>query len=144
MNKWHDRFMNEAYLASTYSKDHSTKVGAVIVGRDRRIIDKAYNGFPRGINDNVEERHERPLKYIFTQHAERNAIDNCARDGVATRDAVLYTTLMPCHECARSIIQASIRMVVYCEHESERFKESSQYAREMFKEADVILLKIEL
>ncbi len=144
INKWHNRFMEEAFSVAEWSKDVNTKVGCVIVGKDRRILDKAYNGFPRGVDDSLVERYERPLKYIFTQHAERNAIDNCARDGVPMRDSVMYTTLFPCHECARSIIQAGIRMVVYSQEASERFTESSEYARIMFKEANVEILNVEI
>ena len=144
MNKWHNRFINQAYTVAEWSKDKNTKVGCVVVGEDRRILDASYNGFPRGVDDSIIERYERPTKYIFTQHAERNAIDNCARDGVAMRGATMYVTLMPCHECARSIIQAGIKMVVYSENESERFKESSENARIMFKEANVELIKIEI
>lgn len=138
--KWHNRFLELAKHVSTWSKDNSTKVGCVIVGRDKRVLDLAYNGFPRGISQS-EEREERPLKYSYTQHAERNAIDNCARDGVSTRDAVLYCTLMPCVDCAKSIIQAGIRMVVVSCSEHDRY--DFTLTKEMFKESNVDLIVIE-
>ena len=74
-----DRFMNLAYVAE-WSKDRSTKVGCVVIGPDREVRSMGYNGFPRGINDEIERRHARPDKY--TEHAERNAIYNAARVGV--------------------------------------------------------------
>lgn len=143
MNKAHITAIAVAYTVSKRSRDTSTKVGCVIM-RDEYPLTWAWNGFPRHINDSNMERYSRPLKYTFTEHAERNAINNCARGGVSTNGAILYTTLMPCHECARSIIQAGIRMVVYSESESDRFKESSDYARIMFNEANVELIKIDI
>ena len=141
MNTKHLTAMKVAYEVSNNSRDTSTKVGCVIM-RDEYPLTWSWNGFPRHIDDNIVERYNRPLKYTFTEHAERNAINNCARGGISTLNAILYTTLMPCHECARSIIQAGIRMVVYSDIESDRFKESSDYARIMFKEANVELIKI--
>lgn len=135
--------MKIAYQVADRSRDKNTKVGCVIM-RNEYPLTWSWNGFPRNIDDSVNERYERPLKYTFTEHAERNAINNCARGGISTEGVIMYTTLFPCHECARSIIQAGIRMVVYCEEPSERFIESSEYARVMFKEANVEMLKIEI
>lgn len=134
--------MNLSYNSALRSRDKSTKVGCTIV-KDGIVLTESYNGFPRGINDHVIERYERPLKYTFTEHAERNAINNCAREGLSTNGAIMYTTLMPCHECARSIIQAGIKVVVYLDDANERFVESSEYARTMFKEAGVELIEFE-
>lgn len=143
MNQTHITAMKVAYQVANRSRDKTTKVGCVIM-RNEYPLTWSWNGFPRNINDSVSERYERPLKYTFTEHAERNAINNCARGGISTEGAVMYTTLFPCHECARSIIQAGIRIVVYCEEPNERFTESSEYARVMFKEANVEILKIEI
>lgn len=132
--------MKLAYTAASWSKDRSTQVGAIIVRNDNEIIDVAYNGFPRGINDYWDCRHDRPMKYIFTEHAERNAINNCARKGISTEGCTMFTTLMPCHECARSIIQAGITTVYYAEKASERFKVSSDHAKKMFDEAKIKLI----
>ena len=143
MNKHHLTAIAVAYDVAKRSRDHNTKVGCVIM-KDEYPLTWSWNGFPRGIDDSVPVRYDRPHKYIFTEHAERNAINNCARKGVSTEGATIYVTLMPCHECARSIIQAGIRMVVYAESESERFKDSSDNARIMFNEAGVELIKIDI
>ena len=109
---WTEYFFNLAITASTKSKDRSTKVGAVIVGPDHDIRSLGFNGFPRGVNDDIDERHQRPTKYMFTSHAEENAIITCARNGVCTLGCSIYVyPLMICSRCARNIIQAGIKEV---------------------------------
>ena len=93
--------MLKAYAAATKSKDRSTHVGAVVIGPDNEVRTSGYNSFPRNLNDNVEARYERPLKYMWTEHAERNAIYNAAGTGVALKDCDMYCMWFPCHECAR-------------------------------------------
>jgi dCMP deaminase len=68
-----------------------------------------YNGFPRGCDDSVASRYERPDKYLYTEHAERNAIYHAARHGVTLKGCSMYVTLFPCADCARGIIQAGIK-----------------------------------
>lgn len=109
---WDDFFLGLAGYVSQKSKDQSTKVGAVIVGPDHEVLSLGWNGFPRGVDDNVQERHERPAKYEWTEHAERNAIYNAARHGIALRGATIYVTHAPCAACARAIVQSGIRAVV--------------------------------
>ncbi|CCQ73736.1 dCMP deaminase family protein [Magnetospira sp. QH-2] len=111
-DKWHDRFLRLAHEVASWSKDRSTQVGAVLIRDDRTPITFAYNGFPRNIDDMVEERHERPTKYQWTSHAEENAICNAARMGASTHGSTLYVTHYPCCGCARKIIQAGISRVV--------------------------------
>lgn len=107
-------FMQQAKENEKRSKDTSTKVGCVIVNQNTgEIISDGYNIFPRGVNQNIPERTERPLKYDFTEHAERNAIYAAAKEGVSTRNCILYVTLPPCVDCARAIIQSGIREVFY-------------------------------
>ena len=106
---WDDRFMGLARHVASWSKDRSTKVGAVIVDDRQRVLGLGYNGFPRGVNDDVEDRHERPAKYQWTEHAERNAIFN----SVGTLDfCTIYIPWYPCADCARAIIQCGIKKVV--------------------------------
>lgn len=95
-----------------YSKDESTKVGAMIVDKSNKVIMWGYNGFPRGINDNVSERQERPEKYFWMEHAERNALYNCAREGIKTIDKTVVVSFMPCMDCARGIVQSGIKKVI--------------------------------
>ena len=86
--KWHYRFMELAKLVATWSKDTSTKTGAVIVGPDKEIRATGYNGFVRGVDDDVFERFERPTKYDFFEHAERNAVYNACLCGTCVKGCV--------------------------------------------------------
>ncbi len=111
---WNNYFIRIAMEVASKSKDRSTKVGAVIVGPDHEIRSTGFNGFPRGIDDDDNDRHTRPAKYAWTEHAERNAIYNAARCGVSTNGCIMYLNWepAPCSECSRAIIQAGITTVV--------------------------------
>lgn len=110
--KWDKRFMEVAKLIATWSKDRSRKTGCVIVGPLGEIRTTGYNGFPRFVNDDVEERHQRPAKYLWTEHAERNALYSAARIGVAIEGCTAYVPWYPCMDCARSLIQSGIDTLV--------------------------------
>lgn len=114
MTNWNQRFVDLANHVAGWSKDRSTKVGAVIVGQNREVLSMGYNGFPRGIDDSIDERHERPAKYKWAEHAERNAIFNAARNGVRLEGSSIYLGWYPCCECARAIVQAGIKTLI-CE-----------------------------
>lgn len=133
MNKWDERFLRIAREVATWSKDPSTQVSAVIV-LDKRILSTGYNGIPRGVRDDIEERLHPPVKYKWMQHAELNALCN-----INAKGTTLYSNLHPCDSCARSIIQAGVvRVVVDPEAESKpHWEESFRVAREMFDEAGV-------
>lgn len=139
---WTHYFVNIAEVVKTKSKDINTQIGAVIVGRNHEIVSTGYNSFPRGIKDLEPERQERPEKYYWMEHAERNAIYNAARIGVSTNHCTMYLTCgMPCADCARAIINAGIR-TVYCKStetsvKDERWVEHAKRSEIMFKEADV-------
>lgn len=105
--KWDRRFMDLARHVADWSKDPSTKCGAVIVGRDSRQIALGYNGFPRGIKDD-DRLNDRQMKYRLIMHAERNALDNATFDMTG---ATIYCT-HPCIECAKSIISRRIARIV--------------------------------
>lgn len=126
-------------VVASKSKDDSTKVGCVIVGPDNEIRGNGYNGMPRGVYDDVAERYQRPEKYKWFEHAERNAIYNCARVGIATKDCRLYVnSLPPCSDCARAIIQAGIKEIILSSLEyPERWADSCGTALEMLAEAGV-------
>jgi dCMP deaminase len=113
--RWDLHFYEEAVHVARKSKDRATKCGCVVVN-DRQVdLVRGWNGFPRGVDDDVDCRHERPAKYLWTEHAERNAIANAASEGIALRGSTMYVTGMPCCECARMIIQAGIRRLVTIE-----------------------------
>lgn len=116
MPTWTKKFFDLSYLVASWSKDRSRKIGCVIVGPANEIRSVGYNGFPRGVNDDDDSRHERPAKYKWTEHAERNAIYNAVRAGISTMDCKIYAPcLYPCADCARAIIQAGIIEVVCVE-----------------------------
>jgi dCMP deaminase len=100
--------MGLARHVATRSKDRSTKVGCVIVGPDNEIRATGYNGFPRGVDDANQARHERPEKYLWTEHAERNAIYNAARIGTPLDGCRAYLPWFPCMDCARALVQVGI------------------------------------
>jgi dCMP deaminase len=106
---WDVRFLELAKHVASWSKDPNTKVGAVIVNDNRQVLSLGYNGFPRGVEDRVSRYSDRETKRLFVAHAERNALDNAYVD---VRGATLYTTLCPCNECAKSIVQKGIKRVV--------------------------------
>lgn len=112
MTDWDARWLVLAGEVAKWSKDRSTKVGCIVVGDGRRLLAAGYNGFPRGIDDDIGARHERPVKYLFTEHAERNAIYNAARNGTDLYGSVMYSILYPCADCARGIIQSGIAKVI--------------------------------
>lgn len=109
---WDRRWIDLARLVASWSKDTSTKCGAVIVGPRNVLVSLGWNGFPRGIDDNVPERHHRPEKYLWSEHAERNAIYNAAATGAKTEGCRMYVTWHPCSDCARGIIQSGIRELI--------------------------------
>lgn len=112
-NKWHNRFFQLAAHIAEWSKD-STKVGCVLVGTHNEILSTGYNGLPRGIDESADNgtRLRRPTKYSWTEHAERNAIYNAARNGIRLGGSSIYTNWFPCSDCARAIIQCGIVRVV--------------------------------
>ena len=107
--RWHAYFMEQAQFVASKSKDESLKVGTVLVTANNTIASTGYNGFPRGVDeDECPERNERPEKYQWTEHAERNAVYNAALNGVKTQYSTAYSTSHPCVECARALIQAGV------------------------------------
>ena len=137
---WDEYFLDIADLVATRSKDPSTKVGAVIV-RDKIILSTGYNGFARGVNDNIPERYDRPEKYLWTIHAEENAILNAGRIGIKTDGASLYVTPMhPCSNCALSIVQSGIKEVIFNKSvENPRFEKSFEKATEIFNACNILV-----
>jgi len=145
--KWYRRFLQIAKEVSTWSKDTSTQVGCVITSPDFVLKQTGYNGFPRGANDNVPARHERPLKYRWFEHAERNAIYNAARSGDRLSGCILFCRLVPCMDCARAIVQSGIKLVVVegddkNEEHRKRWEADHILAKELFSETGVLLVEM--
>lgn len=138
---WNERWTSLSGFIANWSKDKSTKVGAVIVDDRNNLIALGWNGFPRGINDEIEERHTRPTKYDFTEHAERNAIYNAAANGVKLLGCTLYLTWFPCADCARGIIQSGIKTVVCYEPSIDsKWNDSFKNSKQLLTEAGIKLV----
>lgn len=139
------RFLQVAKLVSSWSTDPGRKVGAVIVGRSSEIRSTGFNGVPRNVEEHDHRvlKDEKGTKYLWIEHAERNAIYNAARGGVSVRDCTIYSTLFPCADCARGIIQSGIRKLVCPDHigsSLDHFSDSWTVSREMLTEAGIELL----
>ena len=143
-DKWDIRFLELAKHIAGWSKDPSTKVGCIVVGEDREIRSTGFNGFPRGISDDNDRLLDREKKYPLICHAEENAIMHAARIGVSLKGSTAYVTWPPCSRCARSLIQAGIKEVVYstAEEVPERWLEDFNISTSMLEEANVIVRPI--
>jgi len=128
-------FMGFARHAASASKD-GTKVGAALVSPTGTVRATGYNGPPMGVRD-LSERFDRPAKYLFASHAEANMIAFCARAGIATDGCAVYVTHMPCASCARTLIQAGIKRVVFGPGQTSMPPQEFEAALVMFKEAGV-------
>ena len=140
---WDDYFMGVSLLAAERSKDPSTQVGACIVSNDNRILSTGYNGFPQGCSDDDfpwnRDKSLGETKYNFVVHAELNAILNAG--GKSLVGSRIFVSLFPCHECAKAIIQAGVKEVVYL---SDKYNgtESDNASKRMLNAAGVKLTKI--
>lgn len=139
---WTEYFLNIAETIKLKSKDKSTQIGAVIVGNDNEILSTGYNSFPRGMDDNIQERQERPEKYFYMVHAEINSIINAARTGVSIKNSSIYLTCgIPCTDCAKAIINAGIK-TIYCKQicttkNKEKWEESQKRSIQLFDECGI-------
>lgn len=141
LRDWDKRFLDLAKEISIWSKDPSTKVGAVIVDDNRRIVSTGYNGLPRNIMDSFDRLSNRELKYEMIIHAEVNAILYAKQD---LTNCTLYTyPFQPCSRCASIVIQSGITQVVSYVNKEERWKSSFELAIDLFHEAGVNLELLE-
>ena len=135
---WDTYFMGVAKLSAMRSKDPSTQVGACIVSKDNKILSVGYNGAPKGFEDDEmpwdREGDFLNTKYAYVCHAELNAILNS--HGANLEDSKIYVDLFPCNECAKAIIQAGIKEVIYL---SDKYSntESNIASKRLFSTCDV-------
>ena len=140
---WDEYFMGLAHLYALRSKDPNTQVGAAIVDENHRVVSVGYNGMPKGCSDDVfpwsREGAILQTKYAFVVHAELNAILNSK---YPVSGCTLYVSLFPCNECAKAIIQAGIRRIVY---ESDKYQntDTTIASRRMLKAAGIELVQLE-
>ena len=139
LNKWDIRYLALAEEVAQWSKDPSTKIGAVAVGRKGQVLSQGYNGFPRGIEDKVEYYQDRETKYKYVVHAEMNVIYNATYHGVSLEGTTMYVTGLPvCSDCAKGIIQVGITRVVMKERLTpQKWIDSWKTTSKMFDEANV-------
>ena len=139
---WEEYFMGLAHLSGLRSKDPNTQVGAVIVDENNRVVSIGYNGFPSGVSDDEfpwgREGGVLDTKYAFVVHAELNAILNSQR---SVRGCSLYVSLFPCNECAKAIIQAGIKRIIF---ESDKYDgaDTNIASKRMLRAAGVELVRI--
>ena len=140
-DRWIEKFFMNAMLQASFSKDNSTKCGAVIVRPNNSICSEGYNGFPRGVNDDVIERHERPQKYFYFEHAERNAIYNSSDPSLDGYSIFVYTNpkkLFVCSACTRGIIQTGIKEIYIPPYDLESYwKDDFVASSEMLNECNI-------
>lgn len=135
--KWDNRFLDLCKFISNWSKDPSTKVGAVITNPDNSIVSVGYNGFSFGVEDTKERLENRDLKYKMVVHGEINAIVFAKKD---LRSCTLYTyPFMPCSRCAAIVVQTGIRRVVAPINDNPRWAEEFEITKNIFKESGVVL-----
>lgn len=139
--KWDRRYLGLAKTVSTWSKD-TTKIGAVIVDNNHRLISQGYNGYPRGFEDCYD--CDRETKLNNTIHAELNAILNASINGVPLADTSIYIYGLPvCHECAKAIIQCGIKRVVMSkETHNDRWNDSFEITKKLFNQCGVMHYEI--
>lgn len=144
---WDEYFMAVAKLSAMRSKDPHTQVGACIVSNDNRILSIGYNGAPNGFNDEKFPwgREGNPLetKYLYVVHAERNAILNYRGSRKDLENSKIYVDLFPCNECAKEIIQAVIKEVVYL---SDKYADTDETiaSKKLLDSCNVLYRKIDL
>lgn len=141
---WDEYFMGVAKLSALRSKDPNTQVGACIVSKENKILSMGYNGFPKGCDDDLfpweREGDVLDTKYAFVTHSELNAILNYR--GGSLEGTRLYVSLFPCNECAKAIIQAGIKEVIY---DSDKYDgtDTNTASKMMFDAAGVKYSKYE-
>lgn len=135
IRKWDNRFIQLAKHISTWSKDPSTQVGAVIIDRRNRVISTGYNGFPRGVKDSDERLNDREKKYSMVVHGEINALLFATQplDGTT----LFLWPFLSCSHCTAIIINAGIKRVVAPLNDNPRWNESIRVSRELYHEAGV-------
>jgi dCMP deaminase len=135
MSSWTNFYMDHAKAAAKKSKD-STAVGAALVNEHGSVILTSFNGPPRGVKD-LPERRERPLKYLYAAHSEQNLISFAARHGIKTDGCCVAITHFCCSNCAKILIQAGIKHIIYGSGQTNMPEEEFIAARQMLFEAGV-------
>ena len=137
---WKIRYFKLAKKISEWSKDPSTKVGAICIGKQGQVLSQGYNGFPRNFDDDLEKYKNRELKYKYIVHAEMNCIYHATLNGISLQDSSLFVYgLDICSECAKGIVQVGIKNVYTCSKPtvSDYWRQSFIITDDIFKKGDV-------
>lgn len=111
-NRWKQYFIDILHTTANMSKDENTKVGSLIIDTERKVVvSSSWNDLPRGVKHN-SERNSRPLKYLYTLHAEQGCLINALRLNVDVNNLTMLTTLGCCPQCSCSIVNSGIKEVV--------------------------------
>ena len=140
ITKWDKNFIELAKTIGAWSKDPSTKIGAVAVGDKHQILATGYNGFPRGIKDYSDRLEVKETKYKYTIHGEMNCIYNATLTGVSLDNATLYVYGLPvCSECAKGVAQVGIKKVFACHPPiiSTKWEQSNLLTKSIFEEIGI-------
>lgn len=138
---WDEYFLELAYLAATRATCSRKHVGAVIVTPERRVVATGYNGAPANMPSCDEVDHEMVDGHcVRSLHAESNAIDFAGR---FAQGCTLYTTVTPCYDCAKRIVNAGIYRVVYDEHYESRYNKSST-VQEFLRAGGIEVVQLEI
>lgn len=142
---WDEYWLNMCYFVAMRSIDPRTHVGAVCVSEANTVLSVGYNGFCRGSDDTRVERMEGENKYLWIEHAERNALYAAARAGIVLFGSSMYTIAVPCADCARGIVQSGIKRVIVDastkQSLSEKWKKHQEATTAIFNETGVSLLE---
>ncbi|MBN4083567.1 cytidine/deoxycytidylate deaminase family protein [Mycoplasma sp. CSL10137] len=146
MNKilnWDQYFMALTKLSALRSKDPNTKVGACIINNRKRVIALGYNGMPSGNDFDFpwarDKKLEKDNKYPYVVHAEINAILNSTTQ---LENAILYTSLFPCSNCSKTIVQSGITEIVYLE-DKYHDTDDAWISRKILKDSNIKTRKLE-
>ena len=147
MNKWTQNYLDLAKSISQWSKDPSSKIGAVVVGDHGQLLAQGYNGFPRGVKDLSSRLNDREQKYSLTVHAEMNCIYNSSLNGISLNGGTMYVHGLPvCHVCSIGIIQVGIKKVIERYDPNKKigvWAESSMLAKNLFRESGVQVISLD-
>ena len=136
--KWDIRFLNLAKQIAQWSKDPSTKCGAVLVRPDKSIASTGYNGFPPSVADKAEWLQDREIKYKVIRHAEENAFSFC-RDSDLSGYTLYVWPFMPCSNCMSEIVINKIARVVSVVSEGTRWEKSFDISRQIAVQSNIEL-----
>lgn len=133
------------FQAIIFSKDPAKKVCALFIAPETyQILSAGYNGMPRGIDEKIESRWERPIKYKYVVHAETNGIYNSSLNGVSLNNSICVVTMFPCSNCAKALIQVGVKKIITNEPnlDHERWGEDFKYSLELLNEVHMEMIYI--